>query len=276
MIWLSAISSTKYIVTGVNNLNILELQKKKDRYQQEKKIIPELTLQSFEQAFEVEYTHNSTAIEGNTLTLMETKLVLEDRISVGGKSLREIYESVNHQKAYRYVKDCKTKGLALDETIIKEIHAKLIENIIIGGIYRNVDVYTSGAQHSPPSPNEMDKQLKNFYSDLQWKANEINEIELAAWTHAEFVRIHPFPDGNGRISRLIMNYQLMAHGFPAISIAKEKRLEYFKALEVYAISGDIAPFAEMLAEITNTQLDRYLGMIDNAKRNATIDINDGC
>lgn len=122
----------------------------------------------------------------------------------------------------------------------------------------------------------MDKQVKNFYSDLQWKANEINEIELAAWTHAEFVRIHPFPDGNGRTSRLIMNYQLMAHGFPAISIAKEKRLEYFKALEVYAVSGDIAPFAEMVAEITNTQLDRYLGMIDNAKRNATIDINDGC
>lgn len=244
----------------MSNLNTLELQKKKDRYQQEKQIIPELTLQSFEQAFEVEYTHNSTAIEGNTLTLMETKLVLEDRISVGGKSLQEIYESVNHQKAYHYVKDCITKGLPLDETIIKEIHAKLMENIIIGGIYRN----------------EMYKQVKNFYSDLQWKANEINEIELAAWTHAEFVRIHPFPDGNGRTSRLIMNYQLMAHGFPAISIAKEKRLEYFKALEVYSVSGDIAPFAEMVAEITNTQLDRYLGMIDNAKRNTTTDINDGC
>lgn len=151
-----------------------------------------------------------------------------------------------------------------------------MENIIIGGIYRNVDVYISGAQHSPPSPNEMYKQVKNFYSDLQWKANEINEIELAAWTHAEFVRIHPFPDGNGRTSRLIMNYQLMAHGFPAISIAKERRLEYFKALEVYAVSGDIAPFAEMVAEITNTQLDRYLGMIDNAKRNTITDINDGC
>lgn len=237
-----------------------KLLKKRDQYRQSRPSIPELTLQSYEQAFEIEYTHNSTAIEGNTLTLIETKLVLEDGISVGGKSLREIYEQVNHRKAYRYVKECIARELPLGEKIIKDIHAMLMENIMVGGVYRNVDVYISGAQHTPPSPNEMYRQVKAFYADLDQKGRDLNRIELAAWTHGEFVRIHPFPDGNGRTSRLIMNYQLLANGFPAVSIAKENRLAYFDALEAYALKGDLAPFAEMIAGLTEQQLDRYLGM----------------
>lgn len=120
-------------------LNYSELLRKKELYQAGKASIPELTLTSYEQAFEIEYTHNSTAIEGNTLTLMETKLVLEDGISVGGKSIREIYESVNHKKAFRYVKECITKGLPLTEKITKDIHALLMENIMAGGVYRSVE-----------------------------------------------------------------------------------------------------------------------------------------
>lgn len=173
-----------------------ELLRKKEKYQASKASIPEYTLLTFEQAFEVEYTHNSTAIEGNTLTLIETKVLLEDGISIGGKNLREIYESVNHRKAYRYVKDCIAKETPLEEKIVKDIHAMLMENILVGGVYRNVDVYISGAQHTPPSPNEMFRQVKDFYADLAWKGRELNPIELAAWTHAEFVRIHPFVDGN--------------------------------------------------------------------------------
>lgn len=241
-------------------MNYTELLKKRDLYQQSRDSIPELTLQSYEQAFEIEYTHNSTAIEGNTLTLIETKLVLEDGLSVGGKNLREIYESVNHKKAYRYVRNCIAENLPLDEKIVKDIHATLMDNIIIGGVYRSVDVYISGAQHTPPSPNEMYRQVKDFYGDLTWKGQQLNLIELAAWTHAEFVKIHPFPDGNGRTSRLLMNYQLLASGFPPISIAKENRLEYFNALEAYAVEGNLAPFADMIAGLVEQQLDRYLGM----------------
>ena len=95
--------------------------------------------------------------------------------------------------------------------------------------------------------------------DLQDRATE-NVMELAAWTHAEFVRIHPFADGNGRTSRLIMNYQLMTHGFLPVSIAKENRLEYFNVLEAYAVEQDIKPFADMIASLEEQQLDRYLGM----------------
>ena len=242
------------------NMDYGTILEKRDRLKALRSSIPEYTLLTFENAFEIEYTHNSTAIEGNTLTLMETKVLLEDGISIGGKHMREIYEVVNHQNAYRYVKECIEKKMPLDEKIVKDIHAMLMEHIFTGGIYRNIEVYISGAQHPPPPPNEMDRQVKNFYADLAWKKDQLNLIELAAWTHAEFVRIHPFPDGNGRTSRLIMNYQLLLNDFPAVSIRKEDRLAYFDALEQYAVNGDLTMFADLVAALVETRLDRYLSM----------------
>lgn len=245
----------------VRSLDYQSLLEKCEFYKQNKDLISEITIESYERSFEIEYTHNSTAIEGNTLTLIETKLVLEDKLAIGGKNLREIYEQVNHQKAFRYVKACVAESLPLTGKEVKDIHAILMENILVGGIYRNVDVYISGAQHTPLPPNIMFQQIKTFYADFNLKAKELNPIELAAWTHAEFVKIHPFPDGNGRTSRLLMNYQLMNSGFLPVSIAKENRLEYFNALEIYAMEGKLEPFAEMIAELENQQLDRYIGMI---------------
>ena len=222
-------------------------------------------MQNYNQAFEIEYTHNSTALEGNTLSLIQTKTLLEDQISVGGKRLREIYEIVNHHKAYQYVKSCIDQGESLDEKKIKDMHAILMENIMIGGIYRNVDVYISGARHTPPSPNEAYKQVENFYADLP-SNTEMNGIELAAWTHAEFVKIHPFVDGNGRTSRLIMNYQLMIHGFLPISIAKESRLDYFEVLESYAVEADLKPFVDFIAALEAQRLNLYIRAIEQQQQ----------
>ena len=137
----------------------------------------------------------------------------------------------------------------------------LMENIQHGGIYRSVDVRISGAEHEPPNPNEMYIQVKNFYMDLRSSA-DLNPIELAAWTHAEFVRIHPFTDGNGRTSRLIMNYQLMAHGFLPVDIPVARRLDYYAALEDYAVRGNLAPFADMIAELEEPALDYYIQAIE--------------
>lgn len=242
-------------------MNFDQLFEKQKIFEQGKKNIDNITLSSYEKDFEVTFTHNSTAIEGNTLTLMETKVVLEDGISVGGKELREIYEVVNHKKAYRYVKRCIAEGKPLSETIVKNIHAILTENIIIGGIYRNQEVRISGAGHTPPAGNEMYRQIKDFYSDLDWKKKALNPIEYAAWTHAEFVRIHPFIDGNGRTSRLIMNYQLMAAKFLPVSIAKENRLDYYNALEEYAVNKNLVPFTELIATLEDEQLNAYIRLI---------------
>ena len=241
-------------------MDYVMLCQKKEQLADMREHLPKEALQSFDKSFEVEYTHNSTAIEGNTLTLIQTKAVLEDGISVGGKTLREIYEVVNHSKAFQFVKQCVAEGKPLDENTVKDIHALLMENILPGGIYRNVEVRISGAQHKPPAPSEMYRQVKGFYADLPYKA-EMNAMELAAWTHAEFVKIHPFVEGKGRTSRMIMNYQLMAAGFLPVSIAKENRLPYFEALEAYAVGGDLKPFAEMIASLEEQRLEEYLGIM---------------
>lgn len=237
------------------------LLEKKNIFDQGKHAIDKITVSSYEKDFELTYTHNSTAIEGNTLTLMETKVVLEDGISIGGKELREIYEVVNHKKAYHYVKKCINEEKQLDENIVKDIHALLTENIIVGGIYRNQEVRISGAGHTPPTGNDMYIQIKNFYADLEWKRKKLNPVELAAWTHAEFVRIHPFIDGNGRTARLIMNYQLMFNGFLPISIAKENRLGYYDALEEYAVNRNLELFVKLIASLEEERLDTYISLI---------------
>ena len=242
-------------------MDYLRLLEKKNIFDQGKHAIDKITVSSYEKDFELTYTHNSTAIEGNTLTLMETKVVLEDGISIGGKELREIYEVVNHKKAYHYVKKCINEEKQLDENIVKDIHALLTENIIAGGIYRNQEVRKSGEGHTPPTGNDMYIQIKNFYADLEWKRKKLNPVELAAWTHAEFVRIHPFIDGNGRTARLIMNYQLMINGFLPISIAKENRLGYYEALEEYAVNGNLELFVKLIASLEEERLDTYISLI---------------
>ena len=165
------------------------------------------------------------------------------------------------QNPSHYVKKCINEEKQLDENIVKDIHALLTENIIAGGIYRNQEVRISGAGHTPPTGNDMYIQIKNFYADLEWKRKKLNPVELAAWTHAEFVRIHPFIDGNGRTARLIMNYQLMINGFLPISIAKENRLGYYEALEEYAVNGNLELFVKLIASLEEERLDTYISLI---------------
>ena len=232
----------------------MNLKEKILYYREHKNTLPHEVLKNYESNFEITFAHNSTAIEGNTLTLMETKLLLEDKIS----------EVTNHQKAYEYMKKCISEGKDLDENIVKDIHQILMENIIAGGIYRNVNVYISGASHEPPNSRDMYEQIKFFYSDLKSKKG-IDPIELSAWTHAEFVRIHPFIDGNGRTSRLIMNYQLMKNDLLPVSIAKESKYEYIKNLDEYAVTRDISGFKTFLENLEEKELDKYIQAIEDSK-----------
>jgi len=244
------------------------LYRKREYFHANKHLLPPEVMSNYEAAFRVEYTHNSTAIEGNTLSLLETKLLLEDKISVGGKELREIYEVTNHAKAYDYTCKCVAEGKPLDENIVKDIHQILMENIQPGGIYRNVNVRIIGAGFQPPSPNEMYAQVKGFFAELPYKT-ETPSIELAAWVHAEFVRIHPFTDGNGRVSRMIMNYQLLSDGWLPVSVANEDKLKYFEALEAFALCGNIGPFVSFVAELEGKELDRMNEVIEQLHNSQT-------
>lgn len=233
--------------------------------------IPAVYLEKYDTSFAVDYAHNSTAIEGNTLSLMETKLLLEDKISIGGKKLREIYEVVNHQKAFELIKSKIAAGNELNADLIKQIHATLVENIFVGGIYRNVPVYITGASFEPPAGESMYRDLQLFYADFAWRKDR-DPIEYAAWTHAEFVRIHPFADGNGRTARMIMNYQLMAHGYLPISIQSSDRHEYYRTLEEFAINKNLEPFMSFVADHEEEVLDKYLALAVSLKVISDLDI----
>lgn len=246
---------------------------KQQIYRENLHLIPKDVLEKVQAAFHVEFTHNSTAIEGNTLTLIETKVVLEDNVSIGGKKLREIYEVVNNHKATLYVEKCVADGLSLDEKIVKDIHAIINENIIVGGVYRNEIVAISGASFRPPAGQKMYHEVKNFFADLSYRT-DLNPIELAAWTHAEFVRIHPFIDGNGRTSRQIMNYQLMIGGFPPISVSAKNALAYYEALDKYGSEKDLQPFTEFVAQLVEERLDEFIEIISFALENASMQVDE--
>lgn len=230
---------------------------KAELFQSVKHKIPELYLEQFDNNFNVDFAHNSTAIEGNTLSMIETKLLLEDKISVGGKKLREIYEVVNHQKAFDYVKELVQSEESLSEKIVKDIHFMLMENIFVGGIYRDAPARITSASFHPPTGEKMFRDIKNFYADFTWM-KEKDPVEYAAWTHAEFVRIHPFPDGNGRTSRMILNYQLMSQGLLPISIQAAERLQYYEALDKYGSKKDLSEFVSFVAVLEEQMLDEYL------------------
>lgn len=244
-----------------------KLEEKKNYYDKYKNIIPKSVLEKYELDFAIRYTHESTKIEGNTLSLIENKLIIEDRISVGGKRLREIYEVENHNKAFNYIKDNINKGIKLDNNLIKDIHEILMDNIIAGGIYRYVDVSITGASHKPPSRTEMHDRLNVFYYDLENK--KLNPIKKAAWIHGEFVAIHPFEDGNGRTSRMLMNYILMENGYLPVNIKSENKTSYYEALDEYGKTNNLNPFLELVISLEEEQLDIYINLIEQTLENKT-------
>jgi len=243
-------------------MNFDELFKKRDYVNNNIDKLDKSVIENYNDNFDINFTHNSTAIEGNTLTLMETKMILEDNLTVGIKELREIYEVVNHNKAWNFVKKCVSEHRKLDESIVKELHSILMENIIVGGIYRTVDVMITGAKHTPPSVNVAYQELKAFYDTLE--NNNYNEFERAVYLPAQFVKIHPFVDGNGRTSRIIMNYHLLANGFLPVSIKKDDRMHYYEVLDDYAVNGNLLPFIEMIYNLENEQLDFYIKAINDS------------
>lgn len=213
----------------------------------------------WEENFMVEFTHDSTSIEGNTLTLIETKMILTDHLVPAETSLRELDEVRDHASAWTFVKENARKGVALTENLIRDIHERVVLPEGIGGIYRRIPVYIRGAQHVPPHPHKVLDAMNNFIYRMEHDQFP-NQIEKAAWIHAEFVKIHPFQDGNRRTARLIMNYFLLTHGMPPTSIKRKNRQEYFVSLEEYAVHDVIDPFVLLLRTNMERELDEFLSM----------------
>jgi Fic family protein len=204
------------------------------------------------------WTYNSNAIEGNTLTLKETKIALEG-ITVGGKTMREHFEAINHREAIYYVEELVKRHEPLTEWQIKSIHQLILKNIddANAGVYRKTNVVIAGAHHVPPDALHVESEMQGFINWYRERALSLHPIERAARVHADFVKIHPFTDGNGRTSRLLMNLELMKDGYPPAVLPVEKRLEYYEALDAAHTKQDYEPFLFLITEIIEAGFKPY-------------------
>ncbi|RTE07823.1 Fic family protein [Paenibacillus whitsoniae] len=227
--------------------------------------LPSAAVRNLEQVFRVEWTYNSNAIEGNTLTLLETKIVLEEGLTIGGKKLREHFEVINHAEAISYVQDVVSRNLELSEYVIKSIHHLVLKNIDDenAGRYRSINVRISGSQHTPPHFTVLSEKMEQLIAWYTEQKDHMHPVALAGEFHFRFVYIHPFSDGNGRTARLLMNLILMKHGFPPaiVKAANEARLKYYETLETASTGNDLEPFVKLIAVCVEESLHKYIGTV---------------
>lgn len=225
--------------------------------------LPSESLKKIEDALAIEYTYESNRIEGNTLTLQETELVVNEGVTISGKSLREHLEAINHSEAITYIKDFSKKSIEISQRTIKEIHALVLHGINKenAGCYRSVPVMISGSRHIPPQPYLIDKQMEDFMLHFQeLQENLTHPVLVAAYLHDELVRIHPFVDGNGRTARLLMNLYLLRNGYVIVNLkgGDESKLAYYSALEASHVDNRPEDFQKIVAEAEKAALERYL------------------
>lgn len=210
----------------------------------------------------IEWTYNSNAIEGNTLTLSETKVVLENGITIKGKPLKHHLEAINHKEAIEFIEDLVSKDTILTEYDIKSIHYLILKEIDSknAGKYRGENVFISGATHIPPNyisvPFEMQKMIERYKA---WE--NLHPIVRACYLHGEFVKIHPFIDGNGRTARLLLNFELMKYGYPPVVIKNENRAEYYDSLDKAHTTNDYTDFIKIVKELIDESENKYLFLL---------------
>jgi len=211
----------------------------------------------------IEYTYNSNAIEGNTLTLRETQLVIEEGITVGGKSITETLEAKNHPEAIEFVKRLVDAKSELTEDVVLQLHKLIMSNITEdAGHYRTMGVRIPGATFMPSPSSEVKPIMDKLLKWLGENPDELTPIELAAVFHHRFVQIHPFSEGNGRTARLLMNALLMKFGYPFIAIVpKLDRPKYLKTL-MEADLGNTSSFVNFVARCVERALDMYLDALE--------------
>ncbi|AEI45648.1 Fic family protein [Paenibacillus mucilaginosus] len=224
--------------------------------------LPVHTLKSIREHLIVNWTYHSNAIEGNTLTLSETKVALEG-ITVGGKTIHEHLEAINHKDAILYVEEIVGRREPLSEWQIKSIHRLILKGIQDehAGAYRKQNVLISGATHIPPDMTQVPVQMEQFIKWYEGEGNQLHPVERAARVHSDFVKIHPFIDGNGRTARLLLNFELMKNGYPPIVIEKESSAEYYSALDEAHTTGDLSKFTALVAAILDQTFDLYLRLV---------------
>lgn len=247
-----------------------QLETLEERLKQLNKLRPisSTLLQKLKERFEIEMTYNSNALEGNTLTLKETYWVIQQGITVKGKSLKDHLEARNHKEALDYLYEMigQDSNQTISENLIKSLHALVIQDIDknIAGQYRNVDVFITGTEHTPPSAIDVPFKMRELIEWGRKNHRKMNVVEFAAIFHHKFVHIHPFQDGNGRTGRLLMNIFLMQYGFPLTIIQKNDRQKYYRVLAA-ADNGNYKPLVLFVAQAVLRSLNIYLDVLTPSK-----------
>ena len=203
--------------------------------------LPADIVSQIRQDMRIRFTYHSNAIEGNTLTMSETKAVLEDD----------------------YLEVLAQGDAALTERTLKDFHSLILRNIdgANAGTYRRVNVLISGAGHIPPQAESVPEKMEAFFRWYGAARGRLHPVEFAARVHADFVNIHPFKDGNGRPARLIMNFELMRAGFPTVIVPVDARPDYYRNLDIAATQGDYLPFVMQIAELAQKSFAPYWALL---------------
>ena len=223
--------------------------------------LPPSAVKKIQEQFRLEMTYNSNAIEGNSLTLKETFLVINEGITVKGKPLKDHLEAKDHYAALEYLYDLveRDKQYTISERLIRSLHQMIVQETEKeqAGKYRTANVYIAGSKHTPPGAFEVPRLMEQLLSWLKRQAKTTTTVELAALFHHTLVSIHPFFDGNGRTARLAMNLILMRDGYPLSIILKQDRKKYYTVL-ARADAGQFGPLVNFIAQTVERSFDIYL------------------
>ncbi len=220
-------------------------------------------LAQLKEYFRIGYTYSSNAMEGNSLTEVETKIVIEDGITIGGKPLKDHYEAIGHSNAYDLLFEL-AENKSITERDIKRLHHlfyfRIDENN--AGEYRKIRVFISGTDFVPPPPEKVPALMKSFVGKIPAMRKKNHPVAFAAWLHKELVTIHPFVDGNGRTARLIMNLALLQDGYVITSIPPVLRREYISAIAQGQVEPkNDEPFVELIARMVLESQKDYLRLL---------------
>ena len=249
------------IIIGDSLLNKIEEKKKK---LDSLRPLPKDAVKRILEDIRLRHTYHSDAIEGNTLTLQETKLVIEEGITIGGKPLKDHIEARNDAEAFDLMIELVNSKKEITQEIIQQLHEFVTKGILKNpGQYRTGNVGITGADIKPPSFLKIVKLMDQYILNI--KKLRLHPIKKSAYIHHELVGIHPFWDGNGRVARLLTNFYLMKEGYPPIVIQKEDRKNYYKSLNK-ADHGDLSDFASFIARAVNESLQYYLSSFIEEER----------
>lgn len=221
-------------------------------------------LQKLEEYFAVQYTYESNKIEGNSLSLGETMMVVKEGLTIGGKSLHEHLEAINHFEAITLLGDWAKGNTPFNESMLLQLHGLILRGIdrANAGRYRNVEVRITGSDHIPPQPYLVPKLMEDYFIFYQSQGAHLHPVILAAEMHERLVSIHPFIDGNGRTARLVMNLILLIHGYPLVILKGDlsSRQHYYQALEQVRLHGETAPFHGLVIERLKDSLKEHIDL----------------